>query len=158
MLCVGKLREPGARLLVDEYAKRLRRFLTFEEIEVPDLPEPRGAHEPTPAEIRQITDTEGAELFKRIRPGDALAALTIGGERFTSEGFAGWLSKRAAESSKRLCFMIGGSLGLSPSVEEKARWQLSLSSMTLTHSLARVVLLEQLYRACKINAGERYHK
>lgn len=154
LLCVGKLREVGARLLEDEYAKRLGRYISLEIVELPDHPEPRRLSD---AEIAAVMDVEGAAILKRLKPADILVALDVHGADKTSEEFASWFGQVYA-ASPRLCMAIGGSLGLSPSVLKRADTRLSLSSMTLPHALARVMLLEQIYRACKINANERYHK
>jgi 23S rRNA (pseudouridine1915-N3)-methyltransferase len=154
LYCVGKLRESGARLLADEYLKRLTRYITFDIIEIPDQPEPRRL---TESEIARTLDAEGAAILRRIKPTDLLIACAETGGRATSEEFAAMFA-RHIEQSPRLCFAIGGSLGLSGAVLDRADARLSLSDMTFPHALARVILLEQIYRACKINANERYHK
>lgn len=153
--CVGKIREKGLRGAADEYLKRLGRFGRVEETEVPDLPEPENAGE---ALCRQVVDKEGERLLARIKPGDYVIALAIGGRRYTSETFAARLQALEDQGRGRLVFVIGGSLGLSPAMLSRADETLSLSDMTFPHPLARVLLLEQLYRACKINHHERYHK
>ncbi len=154
ILCVGRLREKFYAAAAEEYVKRISRFGKIEIQEVPDLPEPDHASD---AQRAQVMEKEGESLLSRLKSGDHVAALCIDAPQFTSEAFA---AKIAAQEmlGGRLVFVIGGSLGLSPAVLRRADERLSLSRMTFPHQLARVLLLEQVYRACKINAGERYHK
>ena len=154
IVCVGRLREKFYAAAAEEYLKRLSRYGKLEMIELPDLPEPVNA---SAAEQRQVTEKEGESILSRIRPGDHVIALCIDGQQLSSEAFAEKL--RAGDmTGKRQVFVIGGSLGLAPAVVKRADEKLSFSKMTFPHQLARVILLEQLYRGCKINAGERYHK
>ncbi|MDR3050210.1 MAG: 23S rRNA (pseudouridine(1915)-N(3))-methyltransferase RlmH [Oscillospiraceae bacterium] len=155
VLCVGRLREPGLRETAAEYRKRLRRYGSFEEVEVPDLPEPA---KPTPALLRQVMDAEAERLLRALRPTDRVIALCVDGKTLSSEAFAAHLTALQAQGVPRTVLVIGGSLGLGEALLARADERLSLSAMTLPHQLARVVLWEQLYRACKIRAGERYHK
>ena len=154
VLCVGKLRERYWREAADEYKKRLSRFGRIEEIEVADRPEPANA---SAADEMRVLREEGADLLKRIRPDDVVIALCIEGKAMTSPDLARALAQEES-SGRRVVFVIGGSLGLAPEVIARAQRKLSFSPMTFPHQLARVMLLEQVYRACKINAGERYHK
>lgn len=154
VLCVGKLRERYWREAADEYKKRLSRFGRIEEIEVADKPEPANA---SAADEMRVLREEGADLLKRIRPDDVVIALCIEGKAMTSPDLARALAQEEG-SGRRVVFVIGGSLGLAPEVVARAQRKLSFSPMTFPHQLARVMLLEQVYRACKINAGERYHK
>jgi len=123
-------------------------------IELPDLPEPQNA---SPAQCAQVMEKEGEMILGRIRPQDHVIALCIDGPQYESEKFAKRIRENEMKGSRQV-FIIGGSLGLSPAVIQRADEKLSLSKMTFPHQLARVLLLEQIYRACKINAGERYHK
>ncbi len=141
--------------MADEYLKRLSRFGKYEEAEIPDLAEPENG---SAALEEQIKTREGAELLKRIAPRDHVIALTIGGRRPDSPGLAARIADLRAQGAGRLVFVIGGSLGLGKNVLERADEELSMSPMTFPHQLARVMLLEQLYRSEKILAGERYHK
>ena len=154
VLCVGKLRERYWREAADEDKKRLSRFGRIEEIEVADKPEPANA---SAADEMRVLREEGADLLKRIRPDDVVIALCIEGKAMTSPDLARALAQEEG-SGRRVVFVIGGSLGLAPEVIARAQRKLSFSPMTFPHQLARVMLLEQVYRACKINAGERYHK
>lgn len=154
ILCVGKMKEKPYREMADEYLKRLSRFGKFEEIEVPDLPENTGSS----ALEEQVKAKEGETLRSRIRPGDRVIALTIPGKKTDSLGLARHLQELRVSGVSRMVFVIGGSLGLGNNLLARADEEMSMSPMTFPHQLARVMLLEQLYRAEKIIAGERYHK
>ena len=154
IVCVGRLKEKGYAAAAEEYLKRLSRYGKTEIVELPDLPEPSNA---SFADRAQVMEKEGQSILARLKPADLVIALCIDGPQMTSEAFAARLSQLEMKG-KRIVFVIGGSLGLSPAVVQRADEKLSLSKMTFPHQLARVLLLEQLYRACKINAGERYHK
>jgi len=156
ILCVGKMKEKPYRQMADEYLKRLGRYGKYEEIEIPDLPEPGGGA--AEALEEQLKAKEGEAILAKIRPGDRVIAMTIGGKKRSSEELAKHLARLKTGGVSRVAFVIGGSLGLGKNVLERADEELSMSDMTFPHQLARVMLLEQLYRAEKINAGERYHK
>ena len=154
LICMGRLKERYWREAAAEYEKRLSRFGRFETIELPDLPEPSNS---SPAIERQIRQKEGEAILARIREDDVVIALCIEGKQLDSVQ----LSRKLEELSgtgRRVVFVIGGSLGLSEAVVARAQLKLSFSPMTFPHQLARVMLLEQTYRAMKIAAGERYHK
>ena len=155
ILCVGKMKDKAYREMADEYLKRLGRYGKYEEIETPDLPEPAGN---SPALEEQVKTREGEALLGKIRPGDRVIAMTIEGKQRSSEELAKHLEELRTGGVSRVVFVIGGSLGLGSNVLARADEELSMSRMTFPHRLARVMLLEQLYRAEKINAGERYHK
>ncbi len=152
---VGRLRERFYRDAADEYLKRLKRFGPVEEIELPDLPEPANS---SPAIEEQIRRREGEAILARVKPGDHVVALCIDGRQMTSEQLAARVRALEDRGVQRALFVIGGSLGLSDAVVRRADERLSFSPMTFPHQLARVMLLEQLYRARKIGANERYHK
>ena len=154
ILCVGRLKEAYWRDACGEYLKRLSRYGKPELIEVDDLPEPEHASD---ADRQKIMQKEGEALLKRLRPTDYVVAMCIDAPQLTSEGLADLLQTRDQQGG-RTVFVIGGSLGLSDQVIARADRRLSMSKMTFPHQLARVMLLEQLYRARKILAGERYHK
>ena len=156
ILCVGRLKEKACRQLADEYLKRLGRYGKYEETEVPDLPEPAGG--PSAALEEQVKTREGEAILAKIRPGDRVIALTITGKARTSEELAKHLEELKTAGVSRFVFVIGGSLGLGKNVLARADEELSMSAMTFPHQLARIMLLEQIYRAEKISAGERYHK
>ena len=156
ILCVGKMKEKPYRQMADEYLKRLSRYGKYEETEIADLPEP--ASGTSEALEEQLKTKEGEAILAKIRPGDRVIALTIGGKRRSSEELARHLSELKTGGVSHFVFVIGGSLGLGKNVLARADEEMSMSPMTFTHQLARVMLLEQLYRAEKINANERYHK
>ena len=155
ILCVGKMKEKPYRQMADEYLKRLSRYGKYEEIEIPDLPEPAVTSE---ALEEQIKTREGEAILAKIRPGDRVIAMTIGGKRRSSEELAKHLAELRVGGISNLVFVIGGSLGLGKNVLERADEELSMSRMTFPHQLARVMLLEQCYRAEMILSGGRYHK
>lgn len=154
IVCVGRLKEKYFSGAAEEYTKRLSRYGRFEIIELPDLPEPANASD---ADRRQVMEKEGESILSRLKSNDYVIAMCIDGPQLTSEAFAGKIAANDKRGT-RLVFVIGGSLGLSPAVVKRADEKLSLSKMTFPHQLARVLLLEQIYRGCKINAGEKYHK
>lgn len=153
--CVGKLKDSFYREAAAEYAKRLSRFCALEIAEVSDEKAPETL---SPAEEAQVKEREGERLLSRIAPGEYVVCLAIGGKRCSSEAFAHLLQNTFDRGASCVTFVIGGSLGLSSAVLQRSDLQLSISDMTLPHGLCRVVLLEQVYRAFKINAGEPYHK
>lgn len=155
VICVGKLREKYFQDAADEYLKRLSRLTPVTVIELPDEKEPAS---PTDALCRQVMDKEGEKILSRIGPQDHVIALCINARQYPSEELARRLSDLFIQGKSRITFVIGGSLGLSEAVLRRADERLSMSAMTFPHQLARVMLLEQLFRAAKINAGERYHK
>ena len=155
LIAVGKMKEKPYRQMADEYLKRLSRYGKVEEIELPDLPEPANS---SPAIEAQIKEKEGDAILSRIKPSDYVIAMTIPGKQWDSPGLSRHVDDLMNRGSSNLVFLIGGSLGLSDKVIARADEQLSMSAMTFPHQLARVMLLEQLYRAMKIRCGERYHK
>ena len=154
ILCIGKLKEKYWRDAAGEYEKRLTRLTKLEIIELPDLPEPQNASD---ADRDKIKKKEGEAILSHLKPDDFAVALCIEAPEWSSERLASFLSGRD-QGGRRTVFVIGGSLGLSEAVTRRADAKLSMSPMTFPHQLARIMLLEQLYRARKILAGERYHK
>ena len=154
LICMGRLKEKYWRDAAAEYEKRLSRFGKWETIELPDLPEPSNS---SPAIEEQIKKKEGDAILSKIRDGDIVVCLCIDGKQMDSVQ----LSKKLTElvdTGRRVVFVIGGSLGLAQAVVARAQVKLSFSPMTFPHQLARIMLLEQTYRAMKIAEGERYHK
>ena len=154
LICMGRLKEKYWRDAAAEYEKRLSRFGRFETIELPDLPEPSNS---SPAIEEQIKKKEGEAILSKIRDGDVVVCLCIDGKQMDSVQLSGKLTE-LIDTGRRVVFVIGGSLGLSQAVIARAQVRLSFSPMTFPHQLARIMLLEQTYRALKIAAGERYHK
>ena len=155
VLCVGKLKEAFYAAAVAEYQKRLQRHC---KLEIVELPEQKLPESPAPAEIEQALAREAALIEEKLPKGGAVIALCIEGRPCSS----GELSRRMAEfgvqGKTQLTFLIGGSVGLDEDLKRQADWRLSMSPMTFPHHLARVMLLEQIYRACQIAEGTRYHK
>lgn len=154
ILCVGKLKEKWQDEGCREYLKRLSRYGRYEIMAVDDVREPE---HPSPALLKQIMDKEGAALLKHIRPADRVVCLCIRAQAPDSVQLAE-ITGRWAGDGRRTVFVIGGSNGLSQAVLDRADERLSFSNLTFPHGLMRVILLEQLYRAERIRAGEKYHK
>lgn len=154
ILCVGKLKERWQKEACEEYRKRLTRYGNVEITELEDEGEP---DRPSEALVRKTLEREGQALMRRIRPGDRVVALCIKGNAPDSVALARLIEDWQMDG-RRLVLVIGGSLGLSEEVVKRADYRLSFSNMTFPHTLMRVILLEQLYRAARITAGERYHK
>ena len=155
ILCVGKLKEAYWRDAAAEYSKRLQRFGPVSVVELPDLPEPKNASE---ADIPQIIAQEGEAMLAALKPRDYITALCIDGKQRNSVEFSADLARIEQSGAARAVYIIGGSNGLSPAVIRRANAKFSFSPMTFPHQLARVMLLEQLYRARKILGNEAYHK
>jgi 23S rRNA (pseudouridine1915-N3)-methyltransferase len=150
VLMVGKTREAFIREGLHFYQKRLKPFLNL------NLKSVREEKETSGSSPEVIKAREGDRLQAQVPPRAQVVALTPQGREFTSEEFAAWLTKRE-EAARPLAFLIGGHWGLADGVIAAAHERLSLSRLTLTHELARLVLLEQLYRAMTIKAGHPYH-
>ena len=155
IVCVGKVKERYLRDAIDEYRKRLSRFAKVDVIEVADEKTPEHASD---AVNEQIKEKEGERILKHLRDGAFVVALAIEGDQLTSEQLAARIAQWGLHGVSHLQFVIGGSLGLDPRVLRRANMPLSFSKMTFPHQLMRVILLEQIYRAFKINAHEPYHK
>lgn len=155
VLCVGKLKEKFYLDATAEYGKRLQRLCKLEIIE---LPESRLPEDPSPAQIRQALDSEAAAIQQRLPKGGAVVALCIEGSACSSEEMSRRMAQLAVAGKTQLTFLIGGSVGLADRLKQQADWRLSMSPMTFPHHLARVMLLEQIYRAFQIQQGTRYHK
>jgi 23S rRNA (pseudouridine1915-N3)-methyltransferase len=154
ILCVGKLSERFYRDAADEYVKRLSRYCLLEVVETPDRPAPEGLSERMADRVRR---EETGALQQRLPSGAVTAALDRQGNAMTSEEFAAFLGIHEM-TGKRISFLIGGSLGLSPDFTASADYRISFGSFTYPHQLARVMLLEQIYRGFRIIRGEPYHK
>jgi len=154
-ICVGKMREKFYIDAFAEYAKRLQAYCRLELIEPVEQRLPEA---PSEKEITAALDREAQEILKAIPPDAYVVALCVEGAQMPSEGMARLIAERESSGRPKLCFIIGGSYGLSPAVKQRADRKLSMSQMTFPHHLARVMLAEQLYRGFKINEGARYHK
>ena len=155
LLCVGKLRERYFADATAEYGKRLNRLMPVTMAEVPDESEPAKLSQ---ALEERLLYREGKRLLSRMEQDDYVIALCVEGPQCTSPELANNLRSLFARGKSNITFVIGGSLGLHQDVLKRADERLSMGRLTFPHPLARVMLMEQLYRAAKINAGERYHK
>ena len=155
VLCVGKLKEKYWTDAVCEYAKRLSPYCTLkiDEVKEARLPDNAG-----PAEEEAVKEAEGREILRRIDRDAYVISLEIKGKELSSEQLAAHVQELGVSGRSTVVFIIGGSLGLSPAVSARADMKLSFSPMTFPHQMMRVILLEQIYRAFKINRGEKYHK
>ena len=155
VLCVGKLKEKFYIDAAAEYVKRLQRHCKLELIE---LPEQRLPDEPSPAEIQKALRTEGDAIRERLPKGGAVIALCIEGKPCSSQELSRRMADLAVQGKTQLTFLIGGSVGLDEDLKRQADWRLSMSPMTFPHHMARIMLLEQIYRAYQIADGTKYHK
>lgn len=155
VLCVGKLKEKFYLEAAAEYVKRLQRFCKLELVE---LPESRLPESPSPAEVQRALAAEAVAIRERLPKGGAVIALCIEGKPCSSVELSRRMEELAVAGKTQLTFLIGGSVGLDESLKQQADWQLSMSPMTFPHHLARIMMLEQIYRAYQISAGTKYHK
>lgn len=155
IICVGKMKEKFYIDAAAEYVKRLGRHC---KIDIIELPEQRLSDSPSPAEIEGALAKEAAAVSEKLPKGGALIAMCVEGKTMSSEELAERFSRFALEGKSQLTFLIGGSVGLHPSLKEQADLRLSMSPMTFPHHLARVMLLEQIYREFQILEGSKYHK
>jgi 23S rRNA (pseudouridine1915-N3)-methyltransferase len=155
IVTVGKLKEKYLKQGIEEYLKRLGSYAKVEVIEVPDEKAPEELSE---TEMIQVKQKEGERILAKIGPDTYVIALAINGKLKSSEELADTLDKLATYGKSKIAFVIGGSLGLSDEVLKRADEQLSFSKMTFPHQLMRLILVEQVYRAFRINRGEPYHK
>ncbi|WP_454193262.1 23S rRNA (pseudouridine(1915)-N(3))-methyltransferase RlmH [Paenibacillus sp. Marseille-Q7038] len=155
IISVGKLKEKYLVQGIQEYAKRLAPYIKFQVIEVPDEKAPENMSD---AEIQNVKDREGEKILGHIKGDAHVIALALDGHLWSSEDLAAEIDKLGTYGTSHIVFVIGGSNGLSNAVLRRAQQRLSFGRMTLPHQLMRLVLVEQIYRAVKINRGEPYHK
>ena len=155
ILCVGRLKEKFYTDAVSEYSKRLGAYC---DLRVTELAEERLPQNPSQAQIDDALSNEAAAIRAKLPPGSAVVALCVEGKLRSSEELAALMEDWATDAAKHLVFLIGGSYGLDEGLKREARMRLSMSPMTFPHHLARVMLLEQIYRAFKISEGSSYHK
>ena len=148
IICVGKIKESFYREAIIEYQKRLSKYTKLEVIELPDI---------TTSNIEENIKKEAIMIQKYIGPKDYVITLEIEGTQVSSEKFAQKIDS-IYQTNSTITFIIGGSYGLSQNIKQMSNWPLSFSKMTFPHQLFRIVLLEQIYRAYKINHHESYHK
>lgn len=155
VIAVGKIKEKYFTGAIDEYAKRLSRYCKLELIEVADEKTPDGASEALELQIRE---KEGERILQKIPEQAYVIALAIEGKMLDSVELAKQMEQWNVGGISHMIFVIGGSLGLAPSVLGRSDYKLSFSRMTFPHQLMRVILLEQIYRSFRIRNGEPYHK
>ena len=155
VICVGKLKE---KFYIEAAAEYLKRLAPYCKLELIELPEVRPPQNPTQGEIDAALEREAAAIRGKLPPSTSVVAMCVEGRMQSSEELARTLGNWEQSSAKRLAFVIGGSYGLHPSIKAQAWLRLSMSPMTFPHHLARVMLLEQIYRAYKIREGSSYHK
>jgi len=155
IICVGKLKEKYLSDAASEYIKRLGAYC---KLEIEELPECRLPLNPTEADVESALLQEAERIELRLPDKAAIIVLCVEGTMLDSVQLSQLLQKFAAYGKSRLCFIIGGSMGLHQRIKDRADFKLSLSKMTFPHHLARIILLEQLYRGFKIAEGSRYHK
>ncbi|MBD8071599.1 23S rRNA (pseudouridine(1915)-N(3))-methyltransferase RlmH [Bacillus sp. PS06] len=152
---IGKLKEKYLKQGIDEYLKRLSAYAKVEVVELPDEKAPETLSD---IEMEQIKQKEGDRILAKLSDDTHVIALAIEGKMKSSEQLAADLDKLATYGKSKIAFIIGGSLGLSSDVMKRANDTLSFSKMTFPHQLMRLILVEQVYRAFRINRGEPYHK
>ena len=150
LLVVGKTKEKEIQSGIDEYLKRLTRYINFQMEVIPDV---KVSKKMSSGEVKIL---EGKEILKRLDK-DVLILLDEKGKEFTSVGFAKWIENQQMNSTKQLTFLIGGAYGFSEEVYQRATSKIALSKMTFTHQMIRLIFIEQLYRAFTIIKGEKYH-
>lgn len=155
LFCFGKLKENYYKEAVEDYLRRLRPYTQFEIVEMADEPI---VDNPSDAEIEKVKNKEGERLLSRLPSGAYFVIFDGHGKSLDSVEFSSFLDKAFVAGRSHVCFAIGGSLGLSDEVKKRANASLSFGAMTFPHNLARVMALEQIYRAFKIAHHEPYHK
>ena len=154
VICVGKLKEQYLR---DGCAEYIKRISAFSKVNVIEVAEERCGDDPSDLEIKNVIEKEGARILSKIPKGSCVIPLCIEGREYSSPEFSAQLEKLSLEHSA-VTFIIGGSFGISNEVKKLGRIKLSFGKMTLPHQLARMVLLEQVYRAFSISNNSKYHK
>ncbi len=153
IVCVGKIKEKYLKLGIDEFKKRLSKYCKLDVIELDDEKAPENLSD---KEMLMIKDKEGKKILSKVKANSYAIALAIDGKNLSSEELADTMSKLAVRGNSHITFIIGGSLGLSDEVLSRADYKLSFSKMTFPHQLMRLILLEQVYRAYRINNGHSH--
>lgn len=151
LLCVGKTDRAELRQLIELYQNRLRHYTKFSLVIIDDIKNNKNLSE------KQQKEAEGKALEKQLKVGDRIILLDENGKNFGSVAFAEWINKQQISGIKRLVFMIGGPYGFSAEIYAKAQQKISLSKMTFSHQMARLLFVEQLYRVHTILKNEPYH-
>ena len=151
LLTVGKTNDIHLIKLQEEYQKRLKFYIPFETVTIPELKNTKNLS------VNEQLDKEAELILKQLDSNDEVVLLDEKGKQFTSNGFSDFLAKKMLTSIKKLIFVVGGPYGFSEKVYDRANNKISLSSMTFSHQMIRLIFLEQLYRAMTIMKGEPYH-
>ena len=154
IVCAGKIKEKYLTAGIAEFMKRLK---PFAQVEIREIHEEKMPDNPSAAEKEQVLIKEGEKLLKLVPEGSYLFVLDVFGKEKSSEELAAGIDKLGLSGRSNITFLIGGAFGLSPEVRKAADELLSFSRMTFTHQMVRLLLVEQIYRAFKINRGEKYH-
>ena len=155
VISVGKLKEKYLKLGIEEFSKRLSKYCKLDLIELEDEKCPENLSE---KDMEIVKNKEGQRILSKIKNNSYVIALAIDGKNLSSEELADTISKLAVRGNSHITFIIGGALGLSDEVLKRADYKLSFSKMTFPHQLMKLILLEQVYRAFRINNNEPYHK
>ena len=155
IICVGKIKEKFYRDALSEYTKRLTRYTSLSICEVDDEPTPDKCSD---AQAKLIKEKEASRIQKNMNDNDYVIVLAIEGKMLDSVALSKQMDSLLLSGTSNITFVIGGSLGLSQSILDRADFQLSFSKMTFPHQLMRVILLEQIYRSFRISKNEPYHK
>ncbi|MBQ3137693.1 MAG: 23S rRNA (pseudouridine(1915)-N(3))-methyltransferase RlmH [Clostridia bacterium] len=155
LICIGKLKESYLRDAVGEYTKRLSGLCRLNMVEIPAE---KLSDNPSPKEIENALESEGKKIAEKIPKGAYVYTMCIEGKQKTSEELSFEMDNLAVRGYSNIAFIIGGSFGISEKVKAASSFRLSMSKMTFPHQMARVMLLEQIYRAIQISVGTKYHK
>ena len=155
IIAIGKIKEQYLKMGIDEYLKRLKAYATMEIVEVNDEPV---NDNPSNSQIEMVKNKEGEKVLKLLKEGDYVINLDLNQKQYTSEEFAKFIEDKMVLGGSYITFVIGGSYGLSDTLKKRGNASISLSNMTFLHQMTRLILLEQIYRAFKINRNETYHK
>lgn len=150
LILIGKTQDKHFQAGITDYVERISHYMPFEVVVIPDIKNTRALSE------QQQKEREGELILKKLKPGDNLVLLDEHGTQPTSVQLASWLERKRLDG-RRLVFVIGGPYGFSPAVYERANEKVSLSRLTFSHQMVRLVFVEQIYRACTIIKGEPYH-
>lgn len=152
---IGKIKEKAMKSLIDEYIKRLKVYTKIEVIEVSDEPT---SDKNSDAENKKVMDVEAERVLKHIKDRDFMILLDLHGKMISSETLAEKMTQITTYQSSDITFVIGGSLGVGNALVQRSNFRWKMSDLTFTHQFVRVLVLEQIYRAYKINNNETYHK
>ena len=155
IFAIGKIKETYLKEGINEYLNRIKPYCSIEIVEVNDE---SVSDNPKEAEISKVKDIEGYRVLKLLKPSDYLIGLDLNKKQYTSPEFAKYLENKFVQGGSSISFVIGGSYGLSDTLKARCNDSISLSNMTFLHQMTRLILLEQIYRAFKINRNETYHK